>query len=70
MIVTAGVGNKCLEASDDFICVDAFPQGKDYDINYGKAKELKSALKRIKEVPKPLKDPIFGKERFLKSIWK
>ncbi len=65
----AGVGHKCLKASEDFLCVGAYPQGKDYDINYGKHAELEKSIKQIAEVPKPNKDPVFGKEGFLKSLW-
>jgi len=39
-------------------------------INYGRASELEDALKRIKALSNPSKDPLYGKEGFLKSHWK
>ena len=66
----AGVGHKCQSCSDDFLCVGAYPQAKDYDMNYGTAKELKSTLEKIKSTPVPKKDPLFGDEGFLKMYWK
>jgi uncharacterized protein YjlB len=70
IILPAGVGHKCIRASKDFLCVGAYPQGKDYDINYGTASELRKCMPNIKAVPLPLKDPVYGKQGFLKSIWK
>jgi uncharacterized protein YjlB len=69
IILPAGVGHKCLNHSDDFQCVGAYPQGKDYDIHFGTLKELKKTLPNIKKLNKPAKDPVFGKEGFLKSFW-
>jgi uncharacterized protein YjlB len=33
IILPAGVGHKCLHASNNFLCMGAYPQGKEYDIN-------------------------------------
>jgi uncharacterized protein YjlB len=70
IILPAGVGHKCLKHSEDFQCVGAYPQGKDYDTNLGKNKELEKALVNIKNLAKPSKDPVLGKEGFLKIYWK
>jgi len=70
IILPAGVAHKCLSSSKDFICVGAYPQGKNYDINLGKSKELTKALANIKQLSGPSKDPVFGKEGFLKTYWK
>jgi uncharacterized protein YjlB len=70
IIIPAGVGHKCIKQSGDFQCVGAYPQGKDYDTNIGRSKELKNALANIKKVPAPAKDPVLGKEGFLKTYWK
>jgi uncharacterized protein YjlB len=69
IILPAGVGHKCLKASEDFVCVGAYPQGKEYDTNLGKNKELEKALSNIKNLPHPSKDPVYGKEGFLKAYW-
>ena len=70
IILPAGVGHRCLKASKDFLCVGAYPQGKEYDTNLGKNKELEKALSNIKNLSHPSKDPIFGKEGFLKTYWR
>src|SRR4029078_223364 len=70
IILPAGTGHKCLKHSNDFVCVGAYPQGKDYDMNYGRSSEYDKAVERIKTLPKPLKDPVFGSEGFLRSLWK
>jgi len=70
LILPAGTGHKCIKFSEDFLCVGAYPQGKDYDLRLGRAKELKSSAKRISQVSLPAKDPIFGKTGVLKAYWK
>ena len=70
IILPAGTGHKCIRFSEDFLCVGSYPQGKNYDLLIGRAKELKSAVKRIAQVSAPAKDPIFGKTGFLKAHWK
>ena len=70
IILPAGVGHRCLHFSKDFLCIGAYPQGKDYDINYGKASELEKALSNIHKISIPRKDPVFGNKGFLRSYWK
>jgi len=70
IIIPAGVGHKCSRFSKDFLCVGAYPQGKDYDINLGKAVEVKKAMTHIKKLGIPRKDPLYGKQGFLQSFWK
>jgi uncharacterized protein YjlB len=70
IIIPAGVAHKCLNSSPDFQCVGAYPQSKDYDINTGTVNEYEKAIKNMKELAFPQKDPVFGKEGFLKAYWK
>ncbi len=70
IIVPAGVGHKCLKFSEDFQCVGAYPQGKNYDMNTGTASELEKAIIHIKKLSVPIHDPVFGREGFLKTYWK
>jgi uncharacterized protein YjlB len=60
-ILPAGTGHKCESASDDFLVVGAYPDGRDYDICRGDPAEHDRAVARIAGVPLPKKDPIFGK---------
>lgn len=50
--------------------VGVYPQGKKFDINFGTLKELKKAMPQILSLGRPAKDPVFGKEGFLQSLWK
>ena len=70
IVLPAGAGHKCTRHSDDFLCVGAYPQGKDYDINKGTQEEYKKALPRISKLSIPKQDPISGKNGFLKTFWK
>jgi uncharacterized protein YjlB len=70
LILPAGVGHKCLSFSENFVCVGAYPQGKDYDTNRGLASDFKKAIEKIHKLPIPQKDPVFGREGFLKTYWK
>ena len=70
ILIPAGVAHKNMGREKDVICVGGYPQGKDYDINTGTATEYAKSVKRIKELSVPLKDPVFGKQGFLKSYWK
>jgi uncharacterized protein YjlB len=70
LILPAGVGHKCNKKTDDFLCVGAYPEGKDYDLNMGTADEYKEAISRIRKTPIPKHDPLFGDKGFLRSYWK
>lgn len=70
IIIPAGLGHKSSKASTDFLCVGAYPNGSEYDINLGTREEFEKAKPRLLKIPKPMSDPVFGKEGFLKSFWK
>lgn len=70
IILPAGAAHRCSKHSPDFQCIGAYPQGKNYDINLGRAKELDKAMHHIKTLALPQKDPVYGKEGFLKTFWK
>jgi uncharacterized protein YjlB len=61
-ILPAGTGHKCEWASDDFLVVGAYLQGRDYDICRGDPAEHDRAVARIAGVPLPKKDPVFGRD--------
>ncbi|HEX2684491.1 MAG TPA: cupin [Ferruginibacter sp.] len=70
VIIPAGLAHKCTRSSKDFLCVGAYPGGAQYDINLGTKEEFDKARPRIKKLPTPASDPLFGKEGFLKTFWK
>ncbi len=69
VIIPAGVAHKCINSSPDFLCVGAYPDGREYDTNYGKAEEREQALANIQTVPLPSTDPVFGSSGPLNERW-
>ncbi|MEP6594402.1 MAG: cupin [Ginsengibacter sp.] len=69
IIIPAGVAHKCLEAQSNFKCVGAYPDGNNYDMNYGKPSERPEADENIREVPLPEKDPVYGSQGPLILNW-
>ena len=70
IVIPAGVGHKCLSASDVFGVIGAYPDGKDYDIKKGNTGERPEADDNIAKVPMPDNDPVYGKMEGLISLWK
>lgn len=66
LIIPAGVGHKQIEARDDFTVVGAYPDGRDWDVCRGYAKERPKALRQIAAVPVPNHDPLTGKNM---QVW-
>lgn len=70
IIIPAGVAHKSLNMSNNFRCIGAYPLDVDYDMNYGHKEEYSVALKAIKQVELPKRDPIFGEKGTLFNYWK
>jgi uncharacterized protein YjlB len=58
ILLPAGTGHKCDDATDDFAVVGAYPKGQDWDIRTAPADE--ATLARISAVPSPPNDPVTG----------
>lgn len=69
IIIPAGVAHKNLGGEENFKVVGAYPDGKDYDMNYGKPEERAKAEENIKNVPLPESDPVFGVSGALIKEW-
>lgn len=69
VVIPAGVAHKNLGAENQVVCVGGYPDGKDYDMNYGKPDERPQADKNIARVPIPITDPVYGKSKGLVQIW-
>jgi uncharacterized protein YjlB len=70
VLLPAGTGHKCLDASDDLLVIGAYPPGQeDYDLLRGKASDRPSALRNIEQVPLPDSDPVHGAEGPLLQLW-
>ena len=69
IVIPAGVGHKNLK-SENFKIVGAYPDGREYDMNYGKEGERPAVDKNILKVPVPDTDPFFGRTKGVPEIWK
>lgn len=69
VVIPAGVAHKNLESSRDFVCIGAYPDGRDYDMNCGDSEDLKQLADSVKNVPIPATDPILGKDGPLVQHW-
>jgi uncharacterized protein YjlB len=70
VIVPAGVAHKNLGSQNEFICVGAYPNGKEFDINYGKVNERPLVDANISALPVPDLDPVFGNLGKLHRYWR
>jgi uncharacterized protein YjlB len=70
VVLPAGVVHKNVGASADFVCIGAYPDGQEYDMNYCKPEEMEQAKQNIGQVPLPGKDPVFGSNGPVMELWK
>lgn len=68
LIIPAGVAHKNLGKEKQVKCVGAYPEGRDYDMNYGRPGERPGTDGHIAAVPIPATDPLFG-GKGLTEIW-
>jgi uncharacterized protein YjlB len=69
VIIPAGVAHMKLDEADGFTCMGAYPDGREYDMNYGKPGERPSVDENIKKVPLPENDPLYGADGPLIKNW-
>ncbi|HEY1024581.1 MAG TPA: cupin domain-containing protein [Sphingobacteriaceae bacterium] len=70
VVIPAGVAHKCLSSSKDFRVVGAYPEGRNYDMNYGREGERPRVDDNIRNVSVPDTDPVYGSEGPLIKNWK
>jgi uncharacterized protein YjlB len=68
LIIPAGVSHKNMGVEDQVTCIGAYPEGRNYDMNYGKPGERPLADENIALVPIPDSDPVKGPGKGL-SLW-
>jgi uncharacterized protein YjlB len=69
VILPAGTGHQALSASKDLLVVGAYPPGGTYDECHPSVEEHERAVRAIRKVPRPRKDPIYGAKGPLREIW-
>ncbi|MFJ4384925.1 cupin domain-containing protein [Pseudomonas sp. NPDC089408] len=71
LVLPAGTGHRCVESSEDFQVVGAYPHGQeDYDIQRPDSAAHRQALARIAAVPGPGQDPVSGAGGVVMSYWR
>lgn len=70
IIIPAGVAHRNLGEENQITCIGAYPEGKEFDMNYGKTGERPPTDNNIKKVPMPLTDPVFGLNSGIAEYWK
>jgi uncharacterized protein YjlB len=69
LVIPAGVAHKNLDEENDVGVIGAYPDGRDYDMNYGKPAERPQTDENIARVPIPFTDPLQGKNGELTKRW-
>jgi uncharacterized protein YjlB len=60
VVIPAGVGHKCEQASEDFVVIGAYDANRDWDLRHGEAKDRPEVIENIADVPDPERDPVTG----------
>lgn len=70
LVLAAGTGHCCVDSSEDFLVVGAYPLGQqDYDIQRPSPASHDRCQARIAQVPLPRQDPVTGPDGWLSSAW-
>jgi uncharacterized protein YjlB len=69
VVIPAGVAHCNEGQSSDFKVVGAYPDGSDFDMNYGRSGERPGSDQRIALVPLPSADPVHGQSGALLQLW-
>lgn len=70
VVLPVGTAHKRINSGDGFAVVGAYPDGQNWDMNYGKTEEVQAAKQNIAKVSLPKNDPIFGKDGEMFENWK
>jgi uncharacterized protein YjlB len=69
LIIPAGVAHKNLGDEDQIMCVGAYADGREFDINTGEPGERPKTDRQIAGLAVPTEDPVYGRPDGLTSIW-
>lgn len=69
LIIPAGVGHCSVNNDDDYKMVGGYPGGASWDLLTGTPEERATALPKIKALPIPSTDPVFGINGTLQTLW-
>ncbi len=69
-VLPAGIGHRCVSASDDLLVVGAYPGGGRYDEPRPEEIDYADALASIAKVKLPRQDPVYGSGGPLIELWR
>ncbi|MBC9877359.1 cupin domain-containing protein [Bradyrhizobium sp. INPA01-394B] len=69
-VLPAGTGHQCIEASDDFCVIGAYPPGSKMEITRATPENHAKALQTIPQVALPPADPVTGEHGALMRLWR
>jgi len=69
LVIPAGVAHRNTGREKDVICIGGYPEGKDFDMNYGLPGERPQTDRDIAALPIPVADPVYGLDTGLPLIW-
>jgi uncharacterized protein YjlB len=70
VVLPAGTGHICLSTSKDFLVVGAYPATGKYDVCRTTPEEYAHALTTVPKVVPPRRDPVYGRDGKLLTLWK
>jgi uncharacterized protein YjlB len=70
LLLPAGIAHKNEGQSEDFSCLGAYPEGRDFDIKKGESGERPEADEQIQKTPIPQTDPVFGENGVMQQMWR
>ncbi len=70
LVLPAGLGHRCLDASEDFQVVGAYPGGQKPDLLRAGEGNMEAARGRIEKVPLPDSDPVYGAQGPVMEHWR
>lgn len=70
VLLPAGVAHKRLDGTESFEIIGAYPSNGDIlDMQYGDASDYEKIKENIKNVPRPLTDPVTGNPGDMDEYW-
>ncbi|ULL13591.1 cupin domain-containing protein [Paenibacillus sp. H1-7] len=70
IVLPAGTGHKRISSGSGFRVAGAYPEGMSYNLKTGKNNERPQVLEEIRNVPLPVKDPVYGDNGPMFQYWK
>lgn len=70
ILIPAGTGHYSLNNNKYYKAIGGYPNGAEWDMIFDEKDKYDSAINRIRKIPIPEQDPVFGTEGILFKYWK